>query len=213
MSLIHVVCDHALTLLNYGASCYMLLLPLEVTILLVPLESFREELCIVEHFIIFKSMEQKLLNLEWFFSLKFNSIFSINQIFFHHIGPFGWLSHPKSQHLGPMTLEFTLGSIKGVYSHLLHTWTYKGSYSHLLHTWAYKGSYSHLLHTLMNNIGIISTNQWFFIILIFLFVLMHHMGKCIRNQSPIGHPIHLFISSPFTLDVFLKALKRFFEKL
>jgi len=42
----------------------MLLVTSKVTMLLVPLKSFHEELCIVEHFVVFKSLEQKLLNLE-----------------------------------------------------------------------------------------------------------------------------------------------------
>jgi hypothetical protein len=121
--------------------------------------------------------------------VEFRVIFILNLLihFFQSINSFSlywsfWLTFTSQiSTLGTNDTWVHTWINKGCYSHLLHTWTYKGSYSHLLHTWAYKGSYSHLLHTLMNNIGIISTNQWVFIILIFLFVFWHHMKKCIRN--------------------------------
>jgi hypothetical protein len=73
------------------------------------------------------------------------------------------LSHSKHWHLGPMTLELTLGTNKG--------------------------SYSHLFHTLIDNIWAISTNLCLFITLAlishhignfpltFLFAFSHHMGN------------------------------------
>ncbi len=193
----------------------MLLVTSKVTMLLVPLKSFHEELCIVEHFVVFKSLEQKLLNLEWFFLLKIISIFYFNffnqSIRFHHIGPFGWLSHPKSQHLGPMTLEFTLGSIKGV----IHTCFTLGPIKDPIHTCFTLGPTKGPMH--------ICFTLWWIKLESFLpiddfssygyFVcLLTSHGK-MHKEYPIGHPICLFISSPFTLVVFLKALKRFFEKL